>query len=202
MWVLVCTALTAVTFTLFYLRRRQRFSLFKNTGIPGPAPSLFTGNISELIEKGAVRLFEEWVNKYGDIVGFYNGVTPMLIVKDLDLIMKIQIKDFGNFHGRGVTAKILREHQKSKLKLIYVDGDRWKEMRSLLTPAFTSSNMKKISSVMDTCTDEFMEVVDSLSDQDKAFEMWRVYRKLSMDVIVRSAFGVESTFRKIRALPV
>ncbi|KAM7292140.1 cytochrome P450 3A4 [Ixodes scapularis] len=163
-------------------------------------PGLSVSPAGNCRPEGAVRLFEEWVNKYGDIVGFYNGVTPMLIVKDLDLIMKIQIKDFGNFHGRGVTAKILREHQKSKLKLIYVDGDRWKEMRSLLTPAFTSSNMKKISSVMDTCTDEFMEVVDSLSDQDKAFEMWRVYRKLSMDVIVRSAFGVESNLQKNRGI--
>ncbi|CAN8030682.1 unnamed protein product, partial [Ixodes persulcatus] len=123
--------------------RRHRFSLFKNIGIPGPEPSLFTGNIYEIIEKGAVRMFDEWVNKYGDVVGFYNGVTPMLIVKDLELIKNIQIKDFGNFHGRGVTSKLFRNHQVGKLKLINVDGDRWKYMRSLLTPAFTSSNMKK-----------------------------------------------------------
>ncbi|KAM7296238.1 cytochrome P450 3A11-like [Ixodes scapularis] len=196
MWALVCTTLIAVISSLFYLWRRHKFSLFKNMGIPGPEPSLFTGNISEIIEKGAARMFDEWVNKYGDVVGFYNGVTPMLIVKDLELIKNIQIKDFGNFHGRGVTTKMYKNHQMGKLKILNADGDRWKNMRSLLTPAFSSSNVKKISSVMDACTNDVMEVLDSLSDQDKAFEIGEVYRRLSLDVMLRSAFGVESNVQK------
>lgn len=35
---------------------------------------------------------------------FYNGTIPMLLVMDLDLIKKILIKDFGNFHERGVSV--------------------------------------------------------------------------------------------------
>ncbi|KAM7309422.1 cytochrome P450 3A6-like [Ixodes scapularis] len=120
----------------------------------------------------------------------------MLIVKDLDLIKKIQIKDFGNFHGRGVVSPISKELYQCKLSLISVDGERWKDMRSLLTPAFTSSNMKKLSNLMDVCSDEFLEVLDSLHDQDKAFEIRAVFQKLTMDVIVRSAFGVQSDVQK------
>ncbi|CAN7940037.1 unnamed protein product, partial [Ixodes hexagonus] len=145
---------------------------------------------------GAARSFEDWTKKYGDIVGFYNGATPMLIVKDLNLIKRIQIKDFSNFHKRGVTSQASREHEVSKLGLVNVDGDRWKDMRSLLTPAFTSSNMKKISSLMDTCSDEFLEVLGSLHDQGEAFEIRKVFQKLTMDVIVRSAFGVQSDVQK------
>ncbi|EEC00766.1 conserved hypothetical protein, partial [Ixodes scapularis] len=115
--------------------------------------------------------------------------SPMLLVKDLDLIKKIQIKDFGNFHGRG-------QHQVSKFNLINVDGERWKDMRSLLTPAFTSSNMKKMLPLLDICTDEFLEVLDSLHEQEKAFEIREVFQKLSLDVIVRSAFGVQSNVQK------
>ncbi|CAN8001767.1 unnamed protein product, partial [Ixodes hexagonus] len=176
--------------------RRKRFSLFKNMGIPGPTPSLFSGNLNELIEKGTARSFEDWIKKYGDIVGFYNGATPMLIVTDLDLIKRIQIKDFSNFHKRGVTSQASREHEVSKLSLVNVDGDRWKDMRSLLSPAFTSSNMKKTSSLMDTCSDEFLEVLGSLHDQGEAFDIRKVFQKLTMDVIVRSAFGVQSDVQK------
>ncbi|KAM7282603.1 cytochrome P450 3A4 [Ixodes scapularis] len=176
--------------------RRKRFSLFMDIGIPGPKPSLFSGNLSELIERGASQTFDTWVNKYGDVVGFYNGAKPMLLVKDLDLIKKIQIKDFGNFHGRGVTSAVNRQHQVSKFNLINVDGERWKDMRSLLTPAFTSSNMKKMLPLLDTCTDEFLEVLDSLHEQEKAFEIREVFQKLSLDVIVRSAFGVQSNVQK------
>ncbi|XP_042150455.1 cytochrome P450 3A6-like [Ixodes scapularis] len=196
MLALVCTSLTVFIITWFYLWRRKRFSLFKEIGIPGPTPNLFSGNLPELIEKGTVQSFEEWTKKYGDVVGFYNGARPMLIVKDLDLIKKIQIKDFGNFHGRGVVSPISKELYQCKLSLISVDGERWKDMRSLLTPAFTSSNMKKLSNLMDVCSDEFLEVLDSLHDQDKAFEIRAVFQKLTMDVIVRSAFGVQSDVQK------
>ncbi|CAN7939894.1 unnamed protein product, partial [Ixodes hexagonus] len=166
-------------------------------GIPGPTPSLFSGNLSELIEKGAARSFEDWIKKYGDIVGFYNGAAPMLIVKDLDLIKRIQIKDFNLFRDRGVSVTTAsREHEVSNVSVATVNGDRWKAMRSLLTPAFTSSNMKKISSLMDTCSDEFLEVLGSLHDQGEAFEIRKVFQKLTMDVIVRSAFGVQSDVQK------
>ncbi|KAM7296237.1 uncharacterized protein ISCGN_021417 [Ixodes scapularis] len=95
-----------------------------------------------------------------------------------------------------VTTKMYKNHQMGKLKILNADGDRWKNMRSLLTPAFSSSNVKKISSVMDACTNDVMEVLASLSDQDKAFEIGEVYRRLSLDVMLRSAFGVESNVQK------
>lgn len=192
----VWAALTVVVLTWLYLWRRKRFSLFKEIGIPGPTPSLFSGNLTELIEKGAAQSFEDWIKKYGDVVGFYNGAQPMLIIQDLDLIKKIQIKDFGNFHGRGVVSPISKEHHLAKLSIINVDGERWKGMRSLLTPAFTSSNMKKLLNLMDVCSNEFLEVLESLHDQDKAFEIRAVFQKLTMDVIVRSAFGVQSDVQK------
>ncbi|XP_042150356.1 cytochrome P450 3A9-like [Ixodes scapularis] len=50
--------------------------------------------------------------------------------------------------------------------------------------------------LMDTCTDEFLEVLDSLHEQEKAFEIREVFQKLSLDVIVRSAFGVQSNVQK------
>lgn len=49
---------------------------------------------------------------------------------------------------------------------------------------------------MDVCSNEFLEVLESLHDQDKAFEIRAVFQKLTMDVIVRSAFGVQSNVQK------
>ncbi|KAH6943077.1 hypothetical protein HPB50_015448 [Hyalomma asiaticum] len=95
------------------------------------------------IISGSAAAFKEWLEKYGDIVGFYNGAFPVLIIRDTELIKKIQIKDFGNFHSRGVSSGFARVHPINKRNLVNAPGERWKEMRSLLTPAFTTSNMKK-----------------------------------------------------------
>ncbi|KAL1438417.1 hypothetical protein MTO96_048031 [Rhipicephalus appendiculatus] len=180
----------------FIIERKRRLSFFRDLGIPGPPPSFISGNLSELIRKGAAAAFKEWMEKYGDIVGFYNGAFPVLIVKDPELIKKIQIKDFGNFHSRGVSSGFARIHPINKLNLVNTPGDRWKEMRSLLTPAFTTSNMKKMANLMDVCTNEFLDVLKSLQTQDTVFEARELFQRLTADVIIRSAFGLKSDLQQ------
>lgn len=182
-----------VTFAAwFFIQRKRRLSLFKDLGIPGPPPSFISGNLSELIEKGSAFAFKEWIDKYGDFVGFYNGAYPVIIVKDPELTKKIQIKDFANFHERGVTSAFTRTHDVNKQNMVNASGERWKETRSLLTPAFTSSNMKKMSVLMDDCTNEFLEVLKSHREQNTSFDAGECFHRLTADVIVRSAFGLKS----------
>ncbi|XP_075557335.1 cytochrome P450 9e2-like isoform X2 [Dermacentor variabilis] len=131
-------------------------------------------------------------------MGFYNGAFPVIIIKDPELIKKIQIKDFGNFHSRGVSSGFARVHPINKQNLVNTPGDRWKEMRSLLTPAFTTSNMKKMASLMDDCTNEFLGVLNSLHSQKKVFEARELFQRLTADVIIRSAFGLKSNLQQKR----
>ncbi|KAK8765902.1 hypothetical protein V5799_007315 [Amblyomma americanum] len=178
--------------TWFFVKRKKKFSIFKDLGIPGPPPSFISGNLSEILDKGAAAAFNEWIEKYGDYVGFFNGAYPCLIVKDLELIKNIQIKDFSNFHRRGVFSGFARVHPIDKLNLINTTGQRWKEMRSLITPAFATSNMKKMASLMEDSTDEFLSVVECLRLKSQSFEARELFQRLSADVIFRSAFGLKS----------
>ncbi|CAN8004875.1 unnamed protein product, partial [Ixodes hexagonus] len=175
---------------LFCRRRRQRFSIFRDLGIPGPTPSFLSGNLSELIRRGAADAFDEWTRKYGDLVGFYNGGTPILIIKNLDLIKSVQIKDFENFHERGVVSSFSKLHPLGKVSLNNTSGERWKQMRSLLTPAFRISSIKKMVALMDDCSNEFLGVLKQASVMGEAIEVQRMFQKLAIDVIVRSAFGI------------
>lgn len=192
LWIAVFFALL----TAYAWRRRKRFQLFKQLGIPGPEPSLFSGNTAEILEKGSVRAFSEWTKKYGNIVGFFNGGTPVLIVKDTELLQKIQIKDFGNFASRGVVSVMSRHHRLTRTSLTNAPSERWKEMRSLLTPAFKSSNMKRMLSLVENCVDTFMEVLDQKTEKGVGVEMRNLFQKLSMDIIVRSAFGTETGIQR------
>ncbi|XP_075724405.1 cytochrome P450 3A8-like [Rhipicephalus microplus] len=182
--------------TWFFIQRRRRFSFFEDLGIPGPPPSFLSGNLSELIQKGTLDKYKEWLDKYGDIVGFYNGAHPFLIVKDPELIKKIQIKDFHNFHGRGVWSSFASTHPINKGSILHAQGERWKKMRSLLTPAFTTSNMKKMASLIDDSSNEFLQVIESLRKKDEALEFRDLFQRLTADVIIRSAFGVESDLQQ------
>ncbi|KAL1430292.1 hypothetical protein MTO96_015171 [Rhipicephalus appendiculatus] len=188
LWIAVLVALL----TTYIWRRRKRFLLFKELGIPGPEPSFFSGNTAEILSKGSVKAFDEWTTKFGDIVGFYNGGTPVLIVKNTELLRKIQVKDFGNFTSRGVVSVASRHHRIARTSLTNAPSERWKEMRSLMTPAFKSSSMKCMLSLIESCVDTFMKEVASKQTEAAAMEMRELFQRLSMDIIARSAFGMET----------
>ncbi|XP_054923933.2 cytochrome P450 3A4-like [Dermacentor andersoni] len=186
--------------TWFIIQRKRRFSFFKDLGIPGPPPSFLSGNLSEIIQKGSLITFKEWLDKYGDIVGFYNGAHPFLIVKDPELIKKIQIKDFNNFTSRGMMSGFARSHPIISQSMVHAEGDRWKKMRSLITPAFTTSNMKKMASLMDDSSNELLDVIESLRPKHKAIEFRELFQRLAADVLIQTAFGLKFNLqRKDRA---
>lgn len=149
-----------------------------------------------MTRKGEIAAFEEWIPKYGDIIGFYNGATPILIVKDLDLIKNIQIQDFSNFHDRGIVSKFAREHQLSKLSLLNALGDDWKDMRRILIPAFASSKVKKLTTLMNQCCDDFLDVLSSLHGDENTLEIRDFFRKLALDIMMGSSFGIQSNAQK------
>uniref|UniRef100_A0A131XD53 Putative cytochrome n=1 Tax=Hyalomma excavatum TaxID=257692 RepID=A0A131XD53_9ACAR len=191
LWIAVLVTLL----TTYIWRRRKRFLLFKDLGIPGPQPSFFSGNTAEILEKGSVKAFDEWTTKFGDIVGFYNGGTPVLIVKNTELLRKIQVKDFGNFASRGVVSVASRHHRIARTSLTNAPSERWKEMRSLMTPAFRSSSMKCMLSLVESCVDTFMEVV-AAKQTAASVEVRELFQRLSMDIIARSAFGTETGIQR------
>lgn len=173
----------------FYRSRRRRFSLFKELGVPGPSPSLIFGNMTELIKKGTLATFDHWISKYGDVVGFYNGATQVLIVRDLDLIKKIEIQDFSNFRDRGVMSNYVKTQHLTKRTISSTPGDAWKFQRKAVIRAFTPSKLKKIATHVSLCCEEFMGVLESLEVKEEAFEVGRVFHELSTDVTVRCLFG-------------
>ncbi|XP_054923749.1 cytochrome P450 3A4-like [Dermacentor andersoni] len=192
---LILTFVVTLT-TWFIIQRKRRLSFFKDLGITGPPPSFLTGNLSEIVEKGALMAFKHWLDKYGDIVGFYNGAHPFLIVKDKELAKKIQIKDFHNFHSRGLSSSFARNHPINKHSMMNTEGDRWKEMRSLISPAFTTRNMKKMVNLMDDSTNTFLNVIEDMRSKHKAIEFRELFQRLTAEVMIRSAFGLQSNLQK------
>ena len=43
-----------------------------------------------------------WAKKYGNVFGFYEGPTPILVISDPDMVMEVLVKQFSNFHARKV----------------------------------------------------------------------------------------------------
>ncbi|CAN8004604.1 unnamed protein product [Ixodes hexagonus] len=179
-------------------QRRQHFSYFKNLGIPGPEPSMFLGNMMELYNKASnfeiiatpSVAYREWINTYGKVVGYFNGYRPILLVADLEVLKMVQVKDFQDFLDRALLFQTKRPPSPHNKSLIQLMGTRWKEVRSVLTPSYTSTKLKMLSGSVISTVEELVGRVEQMAQKNEEFEIGPMYQALTLDVICRSALGI------------
>ena len=169
-WLFTILILVAIVFlTQSYLFRREKFSFFNRLGIPGPRPHLITGNCDEIRNSSKVPtdVMDQWQRQYGDIYGYYIGVKPYIVVRDLDLVQRILTKEFHNYVNRPHMGIEIRPVTNT---LVGLRGQRWKHVRRTIAPAFSKTKMRVISHIINYCVDILVDdVVASRQDQDMDF---------------------------------
>ncbi|XP_063957772.1 cytochrome P450 3A27-like isoform X1 [Lytechinus pictus] len=159
---------------------------FKRQGIPSPPSIPVFGNFIEWFVVFHDR-FAEYFQKYGKIVGVYNFRKPTLLVSDPDVVRKILVKDFDHFVNR----------DRAVLKNDLLDGgmlsakdERWRQIRNLLSPSFTSVKLKRMFPLMKECAEVLVDVSTKCDEEGKNIECKELYGPYAMDVIGSCAFGL------------
>ncbi|XP_049528401.1 cytochrome P450 3A6 [Dermacentor silvarum] len=173
------------------MKRRDHFNFFKKCGIPGPPPSILFGNILEMYKKSPTKAYREWIDKYGDVVGYFNGYRPVVLVADLDLLRNIQVKDFQDFTDRALLFQAKRPPSPQNKGLLQLTSTRWKEVRSVLTPSFTTSKLKMMSPGIISAVKKLVSRIDQKAETGEEFEAGEMYAALALDVICKSAMGID-----------
>ena len=68
------------------------------------------------------------------------------MIKDLDLVKEVMVKQFENFCDRPPQPGLLRKKASAPRGLLNARGAYWKKIRITLSPSFTSSKMKMVRS--------------------------------------------------------
>ncbi|XP_077525953.1 cytochrome P450 3A28-like [Haemaphysalis longicornis] len=174
-----------------YRWRVRTFSLMKNLGIPGPEPNLFWGNMYIIWKKGLAQACHGWMEKHGNIVGFFNGMMPGIVLRDADLIKKIFITDFKSFSGRQIMAVASKNLPFNKLRLTRLCGEEWRCLRNIVSPAFKKNNIKQAVPMMRRCTARFLEILDEeLTRQGPNVSLFKPYGDLAADISLRFCAGI------------
>ncbi|KYB25692.1 hypothetical protein TcasGA2_TC034188 [Tribolium castaneum] len=119
-------------------------------------------------------------------VGYYHFMTPTLLLRDVELIKQIGVKEFDSFHDHVSVSNTNTEPLLSEA-LTNLPGEKWKEMRATLSPAFTSSKIKNMYSLISECAENF---VDFFQGREQDVEIKEVFSRFSNDVIATAAFGI------------
>ncbi|KAK1117081.1 hypothetical protein K0M31_017004 [Melipona bicolor] len=196
-WWSIIAAVLAVLAALavVYYRANRNFDFFEKRGIPYAKPVPFVGSMWEaFIQRQSFAEFIEKVynsNPDSKYVGFFEFDSPLLVIRDLDLIKSITVKNFDHFPNHRMAFEQDLEPLFSK-NIFSLRDERWREVRNLLTPAFTSSKMKSMFVLMRDCAKDYGNYFVSMSaGQSEEIELKDAFTKYTNDVIGTCAFGID-----------
>lgn len=173
----------------------KKFSYFKDRNIPSNVHS-FPNILGDLVGAGYKRHFTESLvdvyQKYKNkdaIVGFFQLMSPWYMITDLDVMKNVLIKDFNTFIDRGQYYN--EEDDPLTGHLFNIEGEKWKLLRTKLSPTFTSGKIKMMYATIAEKGDELVEVLEK-SIRSGPIEVKNISTRYTIDVIASAAFGLEN----------
>ncbi|XP_032682977.1 cytochrome P450 9e2-like [Odontomachus brunneus] len=130
-------------------------------------------------------------------LGLMDMSTPLVLIRDPELIKDIMVKDFEHFPDHRTFASEDIDPLFGK-NIFSLRGNRWKEMRNTLSPSFTASKMKAMFELVSKCSREFSEYLADHPEECSSVDTKEIFRRYTTDVIATSAFGISVNSLKDR----
>lgn len=186
-WWLLLTVLLAV---IYYVK--NVFSYWERKGFP-----VFNGSIPfgclgpclrEKLSMGEV-FRDIHLNSKEPIMGIYLLFRPALLIRDPILVKSVLISEFNHFSDRGIYFDA--ENDPMASNLFTMPGQPWKEMRSILSPMFSTG---KLRNMFDTIQDKNQLLKNYLEEQIKSSDQVKLKQalvKLNISIMASVFFGFE-----------
>ncbi|KAK2585262.1 hypothetical protein KPH14_009960 [Odynerus spinipes] len=160
-WATILALVVAVLAIYHYVFKNWNY--FKKSNIPYNSPWPVLGNMGVVLLRqktmAEMTIDAYNINPKAKYVGFFDMATPVVIVRDPELIKSIA-------------------------------NERWRETRTMLSPAFTSSKLKGMYKLMNNCATNFADYIANMPKEKRTLEMKDAFTRYTNDVIATCAFGI------------
>lgn len=184
--------LASLILGLLYYFFTATFDFWQERGVPYRKPTVFFGNFGPLLlfrkslPEGIGEMYEWFRGER--FFGVFRVRSPVLILRDPDLIKNVFVKSFACFSSRGIPVN---SQDPLSGHLFNLEGQKWKGLRSKLTPAFSSGRLKRMFYLLVECSEEFRKLISRTAEAGEPVEIRELAAKFTIDVIGSCAFGIQ-----------
>uniref|UniRef100_A0A1Y1KXB9 Cytochrome P450 n=1 Tax=Photinus pyralis TaxID=7054 RepID=A0A1Y1KXB9_PHOPY len=199
----VLVVILALAF-IFKIHVRNKYSYWQTKKIPYVQPHFPLGNAENPFSRK--RHFGEWLQmlyrKFREqntkLAGIYIGTSPYYFPVDPDVIKCIIQTDFHHFPDRGFYYN--EKDDPLSAHLCVIGGEKWKNLRAMLTPTFTSGKMRMMFDTLLKCTDPMEKSMSEVGEKGLPVDIKDVAARFTTDVVGSCAFGLEcNSFESVDA---
>nr|AFN53633.1 putative cytochrome P450 protein [Linum usitatissimum] len=200
----------------FWVSPLAAYYKLRRNGFGGPTPSFPLGNIKEMrtiakltvsssssgggcgggggishdIHSNVFPYFSQWQNSHGKVFVYWLGTEPFMYIADPEFLKEMSAGVMGKSWGKPRVFKQDREPMFGN-GLVMVEGDDWVRHRHVITPAFTPSNLKAMSSLMVESTTRMLdEWATLISSGVPEIEVESHITATAGEIIAKTSFGV------------
>lgn len=193
---------------LAYLLVIRTWSFFSDRNVPFERGLPGLGTLSapfyarKVMADEIMRIYNKYPNER--YVGMYEmGGKPSVMIRDPELVKAISIKDFDSFINHAL--HIDEEIDPLISRGVFATRDqKWRDMRSVLSPLFTGSKMRMMLSLMADSIAEFTSFIRREINEKNPkggvleFNMFDLLTAATNDVIASCVFGIHLNTLKDR----
>lgn len=154
------TVLLTILSFIYYIFVHRKYDYWKKRNVPHLKPTPILGNYADfiLLKKSDGETTQKICQAFPKepYVGAYFGTEPAFIPMDPEIIKYIFTKDHRYFNAREIQTHVLKEvfgHA-----LFFTGGDKWKVLRHNMNPLFTSSKLKNMFHLVESCSHSFEDL--------------------------------------------
>nr|XP_014086784.1 probable cytochrome P450 9f2 [Bactrocera oleae] len=182
---------------IFYRWATANFDFFEKRGIPYDKPFPMFGSLTQItLRRSSIfHTIKDLYNKQkSSVYGIFFQTTPIFLIRDPEILRKITVKDFDHFvNHRDFFGD--SPHDLFSNSLIQLNDDKWKDMRSTLSPAFTGSRLRQMFELINQVAEDSAKYLQQLQSEGDGegveLELKDYATRFATDVIASTAFGLQ-----------
>lgn len=195
-YILVFIIVTLIAYIWLQLRRKLNF--FKDRGIPYVKGYPLVGNFGRLMLR--LETFGEFILRICEdykelpMFGMFSITGPTYMIRDLEMIKQITSTYADNFINRSMAFK--SHHEADTLftnSLLALRDEKWKKMRALVSPSFTSSKIRTMFNLVQESINNMMRYFNENLRSDGTIEVAarETFARAAINSIASAALGLK-----------